>query len=172
MQMSPRMMQVMVAIAALLSPFVIVAEAQEPRVERLEVIGAGFLSLEQAESTDAPDAVGGKVIRPRNMRFLAEAPAVTARVGTSFGVRFLVAGAPRDARVTLRSIWKIPPPGFTDPQSGKAYKESASNMAAQIGMAYLSAYGFNEPWEIVPGTWTLEVWQGNRKLLERGFTIQ
>jgi uncharacterized protein DUF3859 len=161
-----------IVVATLLLLFAPIAKAQQPRIDRLEVIDAGFLSLEQAESKDAPDAVGGKVFRPRNMRFLAEAPAVTAPVGTSFGVRFVVVGAPRNADVTLRSVWKIPPPGFTDPQRGKAYTESASNMPAQIGMTYLSAYGFNEAWEIVPGVWTLQVWQGDRNLLEHEFTIR
>jgi hypothetical protein len=159
-------------LAGLFCLFVANVQAQQVRVERLDVIGAGFLALEQAATEVAPDAVGGKVIRPRNMRFLAEAPAATAQIGTVFGVRFMVVGTPRDADVTLRTVWKIPAPGFTDPKTGKAYSESISNLPAQIGMAYLSAYGFNESWEIVSGQWTMQVWQGDRKLLEKGFEIK
>jgi len=162
-----------VAILDLLLPFASVAKAQQPRIERLEIIGAGFLTYEQAgERTDAPEAVGGKVIRPRNMQFLSDMPAVTARTGTSFGVRFMVLGEPRGEDVALRSVWKIPSPGFTDPKSGKSYKESSSEFTTQIGTAYLSGYGFNEQWEIVSGTWTLQIWQGNRKLLEHDFAIR
>jgi hypothetical protein len=50
--------------------------------------------------------------------------------------------------------------------------ESASEFTTRIGDAYLDGYGFNEQWEIVPGTWTLQIWQGNRKLLERDFAIR
>ncbi len=161
------------AIAALLLPFAPAAEAQQPRIERLEIIGAGFLSYEQAsERTDVPDAVGGIVIRPKNMRFLSDTPAVTAKIGTSFGVRFLIVGQPRNADVTLRSVWKIPSPGITDPKSGRTYKESVSEFTTRIGDAYLDGYGFNEQWEIVSGTWTQQIWQRDRKLLERNFTIR
>jgi hypothetical protein len=31
--------------------------------------------------------------------------------------------------------------------------------------------GFNQPWEVVPGTWEIEIWQGDRMLLEHRFTI-
>jgi len=159
-------------IAALLWLSAPHAEAQAPRVERLEIIETGFLSLEEADRNAAPNAVGGIVIRPKNMGFLPETPAVTARVGTSFGVRFVMVGEPYGADVKLRSVWKIPSPGITDPRSGKHYRESVSELTTQIGMAYLDAYGFNEPWEIVKGTWTQQIWQGGRKLLERQYTIR
>jgi hypothetical protein len=161
-----------VAIAVGLLPLADAA-AQEPRVERLEIIGAGFLSYVQAgERTDAPDAVGRKVIRPRNMQFIADPPASTAQIGTSFGVRYLVVGQPRLADVKLRTVWKIPAPGLKEPQNGKTFTESAADITTQIGTAQLSGYGFNEAWEIVPGTWVLQIWQGDRKLLEHPFAIR
>jgi hypothetical protein len=52
--------------------------------------------------------------------------------------------AVRGEDVVLRSVWKIPSPGFTDPTSVKTYKESASDFTTQIGTAYLCGYGFNE----------------------------
>ena len=162
-----------IVIAVLLLPLMQAALAQAPRVERLEIIGAGFIGYEQAgERTDAPDAVGGKVIRPRNMRFLPETPADTAKIGTSFGVRFAVIGRPRNEPVMLRTVWKIPASGLTDPKSGKTYTESASELTALVGGAYLSGYAFHEPWEIVKGIWTLQVWQDDRKLLEYDFAIR
>jgi hypothetical protein len=161
------------AVAALALPFASAANAQQPRIERLEIIGAGFIGYDQAGvRTDVPDAVGGKVILPKNMRFLADEPKVTAQIGTSFGVRFMVVGEPKNADVMLRTVWKIPSPGLTDPKSGKRYSESTSELAARIGTAYLAGYGFNEQWEIVPGVWTLQVWQGGGKLLEHNFTIR
>jgi len=160
---------VLIALVALIGPTL----AQAPSVERLDVIRAGFFVFDPAGArNDAPEAVGGIVIRPTNMRFLAETPAVTASKGTSFGVRFFVVGGPGGADVTFRSVWKIPPPGMTDPKSGKNYRESATEFTTQIGTAYLDGYGFNEPWEIVKGTWTQQIWFGDRKLLEREYSIR
>jgi len=159
----------LIALVALTGPSL----AQAPRVERLEVIRAGFFVYDPAGArNDQPDAVGGIVIRPTEMRFLAETPAVTASKGTSFGVRFLVVGEPRGADATFRSVWKIPPPGITDPRSGKTYRESAAEFTTQIGTAYLDGYGFNESWEIIKGTWIQQIWHGDRMLLERSFVIR
>lgn len=32
-------------------------------------------------------------------------------------------------------------------------------------------YGFDDPWELVPGTWTIELWHGDRKLATQSFTV-
>ena len=40
-----------------------------------------------------------------------------------------------------------------------------------IGSVHWRGYGFDQRWEIVPGVWTIEIWQGDRKLLEHSFTI-
>ena len=47
-----------------------------------------------------------------------------------------------------------------------------TEFTTQIGTDYLDGYGFNEPWEIVKGTWTQQIWYGDRKLLERSFVIR
>ncbi len=147
--------------------------AQEPRVDRIEVIEAGFFVYEAASTrTDSPQSVEGVLVTPKNMRFLTETPAVTAKVGVSFGVRFLTVGEPRNAPVRLHTVWKIPPPGMTNPQNGRTYHESASDVTTRIGTGYLSGYGFDNQWEAVLGVWLLQVWQGNRKLLEHSFTIR
>ena len=161
-----------IMVAGLLWLFVGHLEAQQPRVERLDIVESGFFVYEPVGiPKESEQSVGGIVIRPKNMRFLPESE-VKAQIGTSFGARFRSVGAPRDARVTLRTIWRIPAPGVTDPRNGRTYQESKSTFVTRIGSDYFSGYGFNEQWEIVPGVWSLEIWQDDRKLLERKFTIQ
>lgn len=149
------------------------ALAQQPRIERLDIIEAGFFAYEPVGAPKKSEqSVGGLVIRPQNMRFLPESEAVKAQIGTSFGARFRSVGTPNDALVSLQTVWKIPPPGLTDPRDGKTYRESRSTFTTRIGTDYLSGYGFNEQWEIVPGTWTLQIWRSDRLLLERNFAIR
>ncbi len=164
---------IFIAGAVLLLAFPERTSAQEPRVDRIAVIDAGFFVYDPAGiSSDAPRTVEGVLITPKNMRFLTETPAVTAKVGTSFGVRFLTIGEPRRAPVTLRTGWKIPAPGMTNPQNGRTYHESSSDPTTRMGTDYLSGYGFDNQWEVVPGVWLLQIWQGSRKLLEHSFTIR
>ena len=162
-----------IAGAALLLAFPERMFAQEPRVDRLEVVQSGFMTARKTGRTvESPGTATGYTVIAADPEFLADAPADTARVGTLFGARFRVVGQPSGANVTLRTVWKIPAPGITNPKTGNTYRENVSEVVVKIGEVRTRAYGFEEAWEIARGTWTFELWQGDRKLLEQSFTIQ
>ena len=161
------------AVLLLLFIWPALALAQAPRVERIEVIEAGFYTAQETGQTkDAPDSVGGRDTIAKNPKFLKSAPQDSARVGTDFGVRFRTIGHPSNAKVELRSVWKIPEPGIKDPKNGRVYRESVADFTTIVGTSHMRGYSFDEPWEVVRGVWTLQIWQDSRKLLERSFTIQ
>jgi hypothetical protein len=35
----------------------------------------------------------------------------------------------------------------------------------------IAGYQFGHDWEIVPGTWTIELWDGDRKLASQSFQV-
>ena len=41
----------------------------------------------------------------------------------------------------------------------------------KIGETAYLGYGIENDWEIVPGTWTFEIWYSGRKLAEQSFTL-
>ena len=150
------------------------ARAADARVDRIDLVAAGFYDAAAAKvatTIAAPTAAGGKTNQLADVALMSETPADTARIGIGFGVRFRTAGAPRGAEATLRSVWKIPDPGIHNPENGTTFRESVTAFTAAIGSVHWRGYGFDQPWEIVPGTWTLEIWQGDRKLLEQSFKI-
>jgi len=158
-------------IVSLSSPSPTVAQA--PRIERLEIIQSGFLTVRRTGATmAAPGSAAGVIVEADHERFLPEPPADAARVGTIFGVKFRVIGEPRNAVVNLRAIWRIPPPGITNPKTENTYRRDLTEFPVAIGEDRIRAFGFDEPWEIVRGIWTLELWQGDRKLLEQNFVIR
>jgi hypothetical protein len=163
------------AMAALAIAWVADARAQDMRVDRLELLDAGFYDVAKASVTGTTPAAGtvtGAVQELRNVTLSPTPPATAARVGIGFGLRFRSFGARDGERAMLRSVWKIPSPGIVNPNDGKTYLESAADFATTIGSNHLRGYTFEQPWEIVPGTWTLEIWQGDRKLLEKSFEIK
>ena len=103
---------------------------------------------------------------------LPEPPATSARVGIGFGVRFRSIGERNGERAMLRSVWKIPEPGIVNPTSHDTYRQSVADFSTTIGTNHWRGYAFDASWEVVPGTWTLEIWQGDRKLLEKSFEIK
>ena len=161
------------AVVLLLSIWPAFASPQAPRVERIEVIEAGFYTArETGQTKDAAGSVGERDIITNNPKFLKSAPQDSARVGTEFGVRFRTIGHPRNAKVELRSVWKVPEPGIKDPKNGTVYHESVANFATSMGTSHVRGYSFDNSWEVVRGVWALQIWQDNRKLLEHSFTIR
>ena len=161
------------AVFALLGAFCPV-RATEPQIDHIDLVAAGFYdasAAKVAESVPAPAAAGGTTNQLTDVQLLSESPADTARVGIGFGVRFRSSGEPRGAQATLRSVWKIPEPGIHNPTNNNTFRQSVVDFTTAIGSVHWRGYGFDQPWEVVPGTWTIEIWQGDRKLLEHSFTI-
>jgi hypothetical protein len=157
-------------VAALAAP----ARAADARIDRIDLIAAGFYDAAAAKvvsTMPTPAAAGGNTHQLADVALMAETPADTARVGIGFGVRFRTAGEPRGGQATLRSVWKIPEPGIRNPTTGTTFRESVAEFTTVVGGVHWRGYGFDQPWEVVPGTWTIEIWQGDRKLLARSFTI-
>src|SRR5438874_219269 len=97
---------VFIAGAVLLLSFPSRTLAQEPRVDRLEVVQSGFMTARKTGRTvESPGTATGYTVIAADPEFLPEAPADTARVGTLFGARFRVVGQPPGANVTLRTVW-------------------------------------------------------------------
>ena len=72
----------------------------------------------------------------------------------------------------LRSVWKISEPGIVNPTNYTTSPAIRRRFPGGDRHQPRRGYGFDEPWEVVPGTWTLEIWQGDRKLLEKSFEIK
>jgi len=147
--------------------------AQQNRIDRLEIIEAGFYTAtESGQQHAAPGTTLGYVSEQKDIQFLKAPPAVSAKVGTNFGVQFKVHGSKPNAVFPLRTVWKIPEPGVHNPRNNNVYRESTSDFTVKTDEIVLRGFGLDEPWEVVPGVWTLQVWQGDRKLLEQSFTIK
>ena len=151
------------------------ARAQDMRVDRLEIVESGFYDSTNATttgSTPSAGAVTGTVQELGAFKLLPEPPATSARVGVGFGARFRSFGERDGERAMLRAVWTIPAPGIVNPTNGNAYRQSVAEFSTTIGTNHWRGYSFDESWEVVPGTWTLEIWQDDRKLLEKSFEIK
>ncbi|HUI98300.1 MAG TPA: DUF3859 domain-containing protein [Xanthobacteraceae bacterium] len=168
-------MRVPIATFAVVLAVAAPAQAEDTRVDRLDLIESGFYETDAATVVGAipsPGAAAGKTVTLGDVHLAPEPPATGAHVGIGFGVRFRARGEPAGARVVLRSVWRIPEPGIHNPNNGNTYRESVADFAAVVGEPHMRGYQFDQPWEVVAGTWTIEIWQGDRKLLEHSFAVQ
>jgi hypothetical protein len=104
--------------------------------------------------------------------FVADGSEVPATVGTRFGIEFRVDGAPEGEPVTLYMALSFPPQGLRNPNTGvMLHGTRLAFPHVKIGALTLLGYGFDNSWEIVPGTWTEQIWYKDRMLAERTFTV-
>jgi len=130
-----------------------------------------------ATSTSAPARAGQ--LSPTNTigteagwHFVSEGTDVPARLGTRFGIEFRVDGAPAGEPVTLYMALTFPPQGLRNPNTGAMLHGTRIAFPnVKIGALSLLGYGFDSTWEIVPGTWTEQIWYKDRMLAERTFTV-
>ena len=107
--------------------------------------------------------------RPGQSRPIIESTSrIPARLGLSFGLSFSF-DAPAGDQVMLTYHCGSPP--MRDPTTGRVVEEQTLHMATSQGGPHWFSCDFTEPWELVPGEWTLSIVDGDRLLERRGFQV-
>jgi hypothetical protein len=73
--------------------------------------------------------------------------------------------------VTIRKSIVYPSPGVKAPNAPRPLLRSDDPIAPTIGETIYSGFEFDDPWELVPGIWTIQLWQGTRLLTEQRFNV-
>jgi hypothetical protein len=162
-------MRILFLAAALSLAFTSASAQTPPAVERLELLEHGLYSA--ASENCSPDERGLIVCDVANVRHVATTTSVPARVGVLFGASFRVVGAPNGATVNLRKVWLPPSAGLRAPTVAEPIRRIERIERNVVGATTVSTFGFDEAWELLPGTWTLQFWDGDRLLLSQQFDV-
>jgi hypothetical protein len=149
--------------------YALAAAAGTPQVDRIDIIEYGTFTLER--TIEGRDAQGINRATATNVAHAATTRTVPAQIGTTFGCRYKVVGKPEDEPVELRRIVVFPPPGLRPSASSKPVSRDESTLQTRIGQSNYMFYTFEDSFELVPGTWSMEMWHGNRKLATQSFTV-
>jgi hypothetical protein len=158
-------------LAALLVLTPAAARPADVQVERVEIVDAGTYTVTVGEETADPNAPSGAIAAPVTATLVEATTAIPARLGLEFGFRYVVVGAPAGAEVALDFVIAYPPPGLADPADTEPLRESRYTRRKTIGDTVYLGYGFENDWEIVPGTWRFEIWYEGRELVTRSFEV-
>lgn len=141
------------------------------KVDRIEIVETGIYHAETAAIERAP----GTASRQRNVlsetKLIASTTRVEAKLGVHFGMRYRVVGRPSLATVKLTSVTQYPAPGLKNPKAGSVQTRGEHPLFATIAQINYRGYVFEHDWELVPGAWTFELWDGNRKLVSQTFNV-
>ena len=143
------------------------AFAQSASVQGIEIVSHGIYAIDK--SPGQGDANGQGTLA--NIRLAATTNVVPAEQGIDFGIQYKVTGTPSAAPVKLHEV-VIYPAGRAHPPSKPPLASVAVDVTIPIGTAMRTDfYAFDEPWELIPGTWIFQIWYGNQKLAEQPFTV-
>jgi len=147
------------------------AIADETKVERIDIVGKGIYQLELGASIPKADVPGGVVTPPAKFTQIESTTTVPARIGVEFGLEYKIIGEPDGTEITLEFVDTYPDPGLADPEKSAPFQTSRYERTRPIGETLYTGYGFEHEWELVPGTWTFEIWYDGRKLAAEQFTV-
>src|SRR5215472_7519971 len=147
------------------------ALAQTPTIERADITQYGvYLGrvTETRKSSGTPTGTIDGVV----WQFISETTVVPASRGVRFGFEYRLVGTPPGASLPIHSVTLFPAEGLRNARTGRAYDHSEYVYEAKIGEPILMGYSLDETWEVVPGLWVLQIWNGEQKLAEMKFTLE
>ena len=159
-------------IVPLLLAFLVIvarADAQTPAIDHIEVSGYGIFAADI--TTCNPNKLGIQYCDMANVRLATRTATIPAQKGVTFGLTFQAAGMPDGATVTLRKVWIYPPDGLDTPASAQPVRRLQDNVSVVIGRTGMEVYNLTDVWELAAGDWTLELWDGDRRLVSQHFTL-
>jgi Domain of unknown function (DUF3859) len=175
-----------------LSPDIARAQA----VQAVEITEFGIYTTERPTSSAAPGTATGRIDEVSNIKLVQSTATIPARVGVEFGFRYKIVGQPGAVpppqagssilgiqltappppppipSVNLKYVTRIPKPGMRNPETGNVTLTNVFYQEHKIGEELYRLHRLTERWEVVPGTWTLEIWDGERKLSSQDFLLK
>ncbi|MEJ0023794.1 MAG: DUF3859 domain-containing protein [Alphaproteobacteria bacterium] len=150
----------------ILALFALPAAVSAQTVERVEISKFGIYTSRDISKSVRPDGI--EEVIDGDSRWLQQTDTIPARIGVKFGIRFKLEGAP--GAVTLRRVTIVPEPGLR-PRPGKPIKRVERDITLSTGDSIDAGWSFDHAYELLTGIWTIQIWQGDRKLAEKKFKV-
>lgn len=144
--------------------------AQTARIERIEITGYGIL----ANTASTRIGIGSGGIPHTNTHddyIKTVTNTIPLCLGTRFGMRFRLVGEPAGALADIVAVTTFPQPGLAVPGRSEPVRTNQFAYRRPLRSQVYQFYEFDYRWEMVPGTWSLEVWSNGRRLASHDFTI-
>ena len=141
----------------------------EVQIQRVEVLDYGIYTVDVKSSHRDSQGISQNV--STNVRLAKATITVPAKKGVEFGIRYKIDGAPVGTTVSLREVTVVPSPGLQPPTASQPIYTSTTMTKSKIGEVSFSGYRLDDPWELLPGVWVIQLWYRDRKLAEQNFTV-
>ena len=147
-----------------------VAAAQAQRIEAVDILAAGIYEPGKLKTIEDPSISTGE--RHEAVATLKKRTTVIpARNNTSFGVTVMIYGRPHGKVVPVRIVWHYPEPGLHNPDTGITKRVDDYIERKALGEETKFYWVLGDDWVLVPGEWTIEIYDQDRLLASQSFTL-
>jgi hypothetical protein len=154
-------------LAILLIVLIYVPIARAADVTSIEIIEYGKYTVQRVGEATKTET-GTLESKTSGVTFVQQTQNILATHTNALGVRFKVHGSPSGEAVTVKVVLKTP--GITPPGRKKVFDHS-TNYQANIEEPFLYWWGFREKWEMVPGTYIIQLFYNDKMYAEKTFKV-
>ena len=140
------------------------AQSTNNVIKRVELLDYGILNINKIKTIDTSLTASGKYTIAKMTSVKKTTDLIIAKKHEAFGITYKVIGNPHGTKVLL-TIKIIHPPI-------KGRTSSKAKIWAYIGEPDYTFYSFDEDYELLEGKWKIQIWNKNKKLLEKVFHIK
>jgi hypothetical protein len=158
-------------LVALLLAASLGSHAHGATIERIDIVDTGIYAIETGAATADESTPTGEITAVTTARNIDATDTVAAAPGLEFGFRYILVGEPHGDDATLDMVVTYPQVGLKDPDAAERLFESRYTQTKTVGDTWYMGYGFENDWEMVPGTWVFQIWFEGHKLAEQRFTV-
>lgn len=133
--------------------------------EKIEVVYAGVVKKEIVQK-EGGYALENNSRYLRTRQFVEEKDTVPGTLGTAFGLVFTVKG---DSPLSLTARYLHP--SMANPLTREILTIHETSLSVRPGETEIVGWVFAREWEIAPGRWILQIWEGGKKLAEKIFMV-
>ncbi len=155
----------------LIAAFALATAAQAQKVERITITDPGLYDYEVEKIDKTPDSVSTGFKTIKNVRLLQRAERIPAKRGSRFGVRYRIIADQSNLFVNVRTVMRYPEPGLRDPKTNRLHEKTENTQLNITGAESYTGYSFDEDWEAMPGTWTIEIWHNETLMASQKFEV-
>jgi hypothetical protein len=137
---------------------------------KAELRWAGLYTVDSSSEITDPTSLSGTRARSSGVRPVSATTHIPAVLGTHFGFSYVLSGVENRA-IAVRIVWRFPEGGIENPSTGKSAQYIEAKLSCPVGELCWVSWVFDHDWELKPGTWTAEVWDGSTLLQSRTFEV-
>jgi len=104
------------------------------------------------------------------VRFVGFGSEIPGELGINFGIQYIIHSLPKGKPFRVTGVITYPDKGLVSPD-GQIYKSSQEDMIVNLGEKNFYGFGFDKPWEIIPGEWKFQIKHNDAVLAQKTLIV-